>query len=560
MNSHNIRGDHQITEGEHPQQIAAIIEFLPDATFVINLDHKVIAWNRAMEELTGVPKAEIINRGDYAYALPFYRKPRPLLIDFILESELLDSYIDKYYSFKREGCTFCAEGFMAFAYSGKGAFLWAKASPLYDSGGNITGSIESFRDISLRKRMEDELKGHREMLEELVKSRTKELVMANEQLKAEIAGREVVEKELHENLHFLQLLIEELRLSREQFSRVFRASPCAMSVHALADGRIIDVNDTFLRCLGYRRDEVVGLTPLELGLWGDQAERQKMRDLLLQQGSIRNLETNFQNKSGDTIIGLLSAEIIELKGEPCILIAVIDITEHKRFEQEMNRLERLNLVGQMAAGIGHEIRNPMTTVRGFLQLLGDKEGCRAYGQFFSLMIDELDRANSIITEFLALAKNKPIDLSLQNINTTISSLYPLINADAVVQDKQVELELAAVPELHLDEKEIRQVILNLVRNGLEAMPIGRTLSIRTYVEHNEVVMAIQDQGSGIKPDLLEKLGTPFFTTKEDGTGLGLAVCYSIVARHGASIKIVTGPGGSTVFVRFKLPEDPVPVT
>jgi signal transduction histidine kinase len=111
----------------------------------------------------------------------------------------------------------------------------------------------------------------------------------------------------------------------------------------------------------------------------------------------------------------------------------------------------------------------------------------------------------------------------------------------------------SIADLILDEKEIRQLILNLVRNGLEAISPGGVIRIRTFSEEDEVVLSVQDNGKGINPDVLEKLGTPFFTTKDTGTGLGLAVCYSIAARHNARIDIETGPEGTTFFVKFKKP-------
>jgi signal transduction histidine kinase len=129
-------------------------------------------------------------------------------------------------------------------------------------------------------------------------------------------------------------------------------------------------------------------------------------------------------------------------------------------------------------------------------------------------------------------------------------MFPLIQADVMVSDKFVKLELGKVPDLLLDEKEIRQLILNMFRNGLEAMPGGAPLTIRTYTEDKKVVLSVNDKGNGIRPEALEKLGTPFFTTKEHGTGLGLAVCYSIATRHNATISVETGPGGTTFLVRF----------
>jgi PAS domain S-box-containing protein len=233
-----------------------------------------------------------------------------------------------------------------------------------------------------------------------------------------------------------------------------------------------------------------------------------------------------------------------------VLCIVQDTTEKKLLERELGRLERLNVVGEMAAGIGHEVRNPMTTVRGFLQLLNKKADCRKYAEYYAVMIGELDRANSIITEFLALAKNKAINKELCNINESIRIMVPLLEADGLMANKYIKTRLAEIPEIPVDQKEIRQLLLNLVRNAMEAMPAGGTVTIKTYCEGGNVVLAVKDEGNGIHPDIVDKLGTPFFTTKEQGTGLGLAVCYSIAQRHQATIKYDTGAGGTTFFVVF----------
>lgn len=234
------------------------------------------------------------------------------------------------------------------------------------------------------------------------------------------------------------------------------------------------------------------------------------------------------------------------------IINTRDITQKKELEKTVARLDQLNLVGEMAAGFGHEIRNPMTTARGFLQLLKTKNECAKYTDYFELIMEELDRANSIITEFLSMAKNKKIDLFKCNLNSIIKAISPLIQADAAIYDKSIDIVYEDVPDLLLDEKEIRQLILNLVLNGLEAMENRGVLTISTVTGENEVVLSVRDQGKGIDPETLEKLGTPFFTTKEKGTGLGLAICYSIAARHNAIIDIQTGPQGTNFLVRFKL--------
>ncbi len=229
-----------------------------------------------------------------------------------------------------------------------------------------------------------------------------------------------------------------------------------------------------------------------------------------------------------------------------------DVTEKKKYENEMKRLSGLDLIGQMAAGISHEIRNPMTTVRGFLQLLGNNDECAKYHDYFRLMIDELDRANLIITEFLSMGNTRLAGLQKWDLNSIIGDMVPLLQADASNQNKQVELELSDIPSLMVNRNEIRQLILNLYRNGLEAMEPGKMITIRTFKEDNYVVLSVKDEGEGIKPEVLEKLGTPFFSTKDNGTGLGLGVCYGIAARHQAKIEIQTSTEGTTFLVKFEV--------
>jgi len=234
-----------------------------------------------------------------------------------------------------------------------------------------------------------------------------------------------------------------------------------------------------------------------------------------------------------------------------ILRISIDITTQKNLDRELARLDRLHMVGEMAAGIGHEVRNPLTTVRGFLQLLGNKNHFPQHTEYFTMMISELDRANSIITEFLSLAKNKAINKQPQDLNATILALVPLLQDDHLITHKYIKLELCEnLPRLLLDETEIRQLILNLVRNGLEAMPLAGTVTIKTFIEGTGVVLAIQDEGLGMTPDILGRLGTPFFTTKDQGTGLGLAICYNIAHRHNATIVPQVHSTGTTFLVRF----------
>ncbi|ATW27004.1 two-component system sensor histidine kinase NtrB [Candidatus Formimonas warabiya] len=225
--------------------------------------------------------------------------------------------------------------------------------------------------------------------------------------------------------------------------------------------------------------------------------------------------------------------------------------ERKQFEIEMERLDRLNSLGEMVACIGHELRNPMTTVRGFLQLLGEQAECLKFKDSFDLMIEELDKCNSIITEFLSLAKNRVLNLESGSLNEIVMAIAPLIREESARADKNVMFELEETPDLLLDQNEIRQLILNLMRNALEAMGPGKMLVVKTYREGLDVVLAVKDQGPGMDLSIIEKIGIPFVTTKENCIGLGLAVCFSIAARHNAVITFDTCSKGTTFFVRFR---------
>ncbi|MEL7566502.1 MAG: PAS domain S-box protein [Dehalobacterium sp.] len=342
---------------------------------------------------------------------------------------------------------------------------------------------------------------------------------------------------------------QKLKKSQESFQKIFELNPNGVSIQRFETNEYFEVNKSFEFITGFSREEVLGKSPYELKIMKYEDSVDKLKGEK-EAEFCRNQEIKIFTKSGKEKIILKSSVIIELSGEQFFINVINDITEQKQIEKEMARLDRLNSIGQMSAGISHEIRNPLSVVRGFLQLLNEKEELAPFEEELRLMIDELDRANFIISEFLSLARNKPVDIRMHNLNTIIQNLFPLLQADAIVNDQTINLELGGIPSLFLDEKEIRQLILNLSRNGLEAMTQGGILTIKTFYTDGGVLLGVSDQGRGIDPDTFEKMGTPFFTTKEQGTGLGLAICYSIVARHNAEMSIETSPQGTTFWVQF----------
>ncbi|QGG48474.1 PAS domain S-box protein [Heliorestis convoluta] len=345
---------------------------------------------------------------------------------------------------------------------------------------------------------------------------------------------------------------EDLRLSEERFRMVFLESPIPLCVVDTDSKRILAVNRSFENTSGYLREEMIGKTAVDLDFYYDLEDRNGSMNLLGIKGRYQNLEIKLSRKSGETMVALISAESITIQGRRCFLFQVNDITEKKRLEQELLQLARLNVIGQMSAGIGHEIRNPLTCVRGYLQFLKARNELAIYQDHFDVMIDEIDRANGIITEFLSISKKSTSKKELKNINEIIRKLEPLLQADGINSKIEVSFQLDQnIEDLMVDEKEIRQLILNLFRNGVDAMSEGGTMVVKTLKEDQNLLIIFQDQGPGIPEEILKNIGVPFFTTKENGTGLGLAVCYGIAARHNGTIQFDTSPHGTTVTVRLK---------
>lgn len=507
---------------ESEEKYRTIFETTGTATIIIEEDTTISLVNTEFEKLTGYSKEELEGKKSWT--------------EFVAKDDL--ERMKEYRRLRRIDPSTAPRNYEFRAIDKKG-----NIKDVFTTVAMIPGtkkSVASFLDITKRKQLEDELKKYSDRLEELVEERTNELKTTNEKLQQEIAERKRTEEELRNNELFLSNIFKSIQhrltIIDDKFNiirvnpQVEKSYPHALPLvgkkcHKVYHGR----NERCKRCpaiIALKKGEVAhAAVPL------NDAD-----------GNVTGWLDRYYYPFIDMATG-------QIKG---VIISACDITEKMKVEQEMARLERLNLIGEMAAGIGHEVRNPMTAVRGFLQMLESKKEFNNYKKYFDTMIEELDRANSIITEFLSLAKTKASDLQVQNLNNIVMALFPLIQADATASDKNINVELGKTPDLLLGEKEIRQLILNLVRNGLEAMSPGGNLAIKTFTDGEEVVLSVQDEGKGIEPDILEKIYIPFFTTKEQGTGLGLAICYSIAARHNATIEVKTSSTGTIFFVRFKL--------
>ncbi|MDD9269607.1 ATP-binding protein [Paenibacillus sp. GCM10023248] len=248
---------------------------------------------------------------------------------------------------------------------------------------------------------------------------------------------------------------------------------------------------------------------------------------------------------------VLKEREVRLNKEHLERIVSEKIEEHTRLRNEVERLDRLSLVAQMAASISHEVRNPITTVRGFLQLTMKQNNFVNFQKYYELIISELDRANEIIGNFLSLSKkNNYIDREERDLSEIFHAVLPLLEADALMMGKKIMFIEKQVPLLWINTKEIQQVLINLVRNGLEASVVGSSVTVELFEDQNHVGFMVKDEAGGIPAKILEQLGSPFLTTKANGTGLGLSICYDIARRHEAELKVETDHIGSTFIFSF----------
>lgn len=332
----------------------------------------------------------------------------------------------------------------------------------------------------------------------------------------------------------------------------FYQSPSITFLTSLS-GRIMDANQSFFLLTGMDKKNLQNTFWFDLAAGFSKDNHHEIIHTLKADNSVENVKIMFRFPalSPQERSTLLSARLIQYNEVPAIIFTLTDVSNIPHLPADIFHMEELKVASELAASVGHEVRNPMTAVRGFLQMLSKKNDLNNYQSYFDIMLDELDRANQIISEYLSLAKTKTNKASMENINAIVEQLFPLLQITALNTKKKIFLDLSPTDDLYLDSKEIRQLILNIVKNGLESMDAGKSLHIKTYqASVNSIMLEIADEGSGIPPNILDKIGSPFFTTKRNGTGLGLPICYTIAEKNNAAIRIKSCDKGTTFFIEF----------
>ncbi|MFL0498625.1 PAS domain-containing sensor histidine kinase [Priestia megaterium] len=337
----------------------------------------------------------------------------------------------------------------------------------------------------------------------------------------------------------MKFYMKRTRESEDNYKQLIETLPESILIHN--QNRILYVNKAGENMLGaQRKSEILGRS-IHAFIYSEDYQElatRRLKQLLEKSILSSNVEQKLLRLDGKIIFVEVSSRVIIFEGKEAVLSTVKDVTA-KRQEAEilLQKSEKLALIGQMAAGIAHEIRNPLTSIKGFIQLFKSKY--KSEEEHFNLVLSELERINLIVGEFLVLAKPTAREFKERQIASLLKDVVMLINAQAIMNNIQIFLECESdIPHVICEENQLKQVFVNILKNAIEAMPNGGIIDVKIKKkEKNRVSIYFIDQGLGIQEDRLLTLGEPFYTTKEKGTGLGLMVSYKIVESHDGELKI-----------------------
>ena len=315
------------------------------------------------------------------------------------------------------------------------------------------------------------------------------------------------------------------------------------------NGNFISVNHVTGKITGYSEEELMKMSFKDL-ISKEDLDKVQKQFLEIGKGKSSIVECQCIIKSGHCIqVSMKSVPIVIDDKIVGIFVIVRDITELKEKEELIRKSEKLSIVGELAAAVAHEIRNPLTSIKGFLQLLQNKDAEDEEKHYYDIMLSEIERINLIVSEFMVLSKPQVITYKNENITSLLTDVITLLEAIAIVKNIEVTKEFEPDSILvKCEGNQIKQVFLNIFKNAIEAVPNKGKIHIKvTQLKKDSVRIRFIDNGPGIPNDFLSRLGEPFYTTKEKGTGLGLMVSYKIIEDHQGSINIKSGLNkGTTV--------------
>ncbi len=511
-------GRQELALRESRKKLADIIEFLPDATFAINTCGEVIAWNHAMEVMTGVKQADMLNKGNYEYSLPFYRERRPILIDLVFGHD--EAVAKKYQGVRKEGDRLIAEIFIPHLHNGRGAYLWFTTSPLYDSQGKITGAIESIREITEHKERETALNQRNEELS----AAYEEITSTEEELRQQVDEIVTTQQELLKNEERYRNVVE------DQTEFICRFQP---------DGTHLFVNDAYCRYFGKNREDIINhffipnVPPEDRSLLKDHfasftpdhLSHSIEHRIIMPDGEVR-----WQQWSDRAIFNEWGT-VIEYQS------VGRDITDNKRTEYALNQANiKLNLLSSITR---HDINNKLTILQGYLKILENRQPDPKLTEYIKGATDSVRQITAIIRftkEYEKIGVHAPVWQDCRSLVDTAAKEAPLGKI-------MVKNDLPAGTEVFADTL-IVKVFYNLVDNAVQYGGKITTIRFSVIESDDSHIIVCEDDGSGVVSEEKEKIFDRGFGKN---TGLGLALSREILDITGITIRETGEPGKGARF-------------
>lgn len=378
-------------------------------------------------------------------------------------------------------------------------------------------------------------------------------------------GREVRVTEFRDITRYKQAE-QSLRESEERFRQIFEINPDPVILTKLKDGEIIDVNRAFEVTTGVTRFEALGHTTAELDLWLNKELREPFRDLLRSLGEINNFEADFRVLGGQTRTGLLSARLLALKGEPCTLTVIRDITSEKAAERALIEMDQMK--SDFISTAAHELNTPLSAMMGFTELLRTPDAFGGFSEeqkqdFLNEVYERGEALSRIIDDLLDVSRiesGSPVTLNLQetDLAEVLKKTFDFYRLHETNHIFHLDLpEKPVGPMLRIDRHRINQVLENLMSNAVKYSAKGKEITLKGRMTQNGWEVRVEDQGIGMSQGQLDRVFDKFYradasNTSVSGLGLGMSIAKQIVAVHGGDIRIESVEGkGSTVI--FNLP-------
>ncbi|MCX7634395.1 MAG: PAS domain S-box protein, partial [Syntrophales bacterium] len=498
--------------------IEGIIEGTPIPMFVIGRDHKILFWNRAFTELSGYEGRYMIGT-DKQY-VPFYPEKRPVIADLIVDNDI--EALEKYYGKKKVQKSAIVKGaYEAWDHyenlGGKSRHLYFLAAPIYDDQGRIIAAVETLQDVTREREMELSLKEYAETLQN------------------ELAENIQLRKEIEELYNYIQSILDS---SPDTLFELNEDGIITYVSRGWRDGLPVEEirGQHFTSYAPQHKDELLA--------WWERIKK----------GDYKPFEIETTDREGRRAVYLLTPRPV--RGRSRYVIAQRDITEFKELEKQVYEAQKLAAIGQLSAGIAHEVRNPLSSIKMSLQILEKRLQPQGNDlKRFRIAQREVEHLEELVNDVLIYArpgdpKRKPADMKRIVENA-------LEMAEKALADKSIEVRTAFaadLPLVNVDDAMFQQAFLNIFRNAVEAMESGGRLEVAVQRWEDGVEVAVQDTGCGMTEEDLANIFNPFFTKKQYGTGLGMTHVKKIADLHGAFLEVRSTPGaGTTVVLRIADP-------